>query len=349
MMKNAYLNGQVGGAVRVIGFMIIFVILLEGVSVTFFSENTATRFNHRKRDAYSFLTEKPNTLQIIGVGNSDLYSGFSPLDLWKQFGYTSTICASPRQTIQDSRDMLEQVFETQSPDIVLIEADMFFDHNPDKVKGPEKANTWADFFDQMNPDYLARDIENYFSVFKFHNYWKGGSRNGKHVPYQSHGYKYNKICKLILPDYMKKTSRSEPMTRNNIKQADTLIALCKEKGADVIITVLPSVTSWNYERHNTVARYARERGVPFYDLNLEYDALGIDSRTSFRDNGNHLNYTGARAATAYLGKILEKNGRLRDLRDDPAYRDWDESLRQFEAFRQNVEQKTRTKKEGKNK
>lgn len=349
-MKNTRWNGAVGEAVRVIAFLVIFVILLEGVSVTLFSEHTATKYNNRKRDAYSFLTEKPNSLQIVGVGNSDLYSGFSPLDLWKQFGYTSTICASPRQKIRDSRDMLEQVLETQSPGIVLIEADMFYDHNPDKVKGPEKANTWSDFFDQMDPDYFARDIENYFSVFKFHNYWKGGRQNRKHVPYHSHGYKYNnKICKLILPDYMKKTTRSEPMTRNNIRQADILIGLCKEKGADVIITVLPSVTSWNYERHNTVAQYARERGVPFYDLNLAYEEVGIDSRNAFRDNGNHLNYTGARAATAYLGRIIQKTGLLRDLRGDPAYGDWDESLRQFEAFRQSVEQKTRTKKEGTNK
>ena len=341
MMSKALLKEKSVEIIKVIAFIVAFLILIEGVSLAFFSEKTATRFKNNKQDAYSFINEAPKTLQIVGVGNSDLYSGFSPLDLWKVYGYTSTVCASARQTISESRDMLELVFESQSPKIVIIETDMLYDHNPDTDNGLEKENKMSDFFDKMEPEHFARDAENVFSVFKFHNYWKGGKYNKVNTPYNLHGYKYNnKVNKIKRTNYMRKTEKSEPLTKYNTKQTDTLVELCRKNNSQVILITLPSVSSWNYERHNAVSRYAKEQGIPYLDLNLCYKEMGISVKTCFRDNGNHLNYQGAKASTEYIGKYIAENYSLDNLSNNTKYEGWNDSLKKFEKFRKVKEKRT---------
>lgn len=79
------------------------------------------------KETYSIVSEKENTIQIVCVGNSDLYSGFSPLDLWNEYGFTSTICASAQQTVEESHYFVSKLLESQKPQFIIIETDMFYD------------------------------------------------------------------------------------------------------------------------------------------------------------------------------------------------------------------------------
>ncbi len=323
---------------KIIAFIIVFMLLLESLSLTVFSGKVATNYKNKFRDAYSFINEPDNTIQIVGVGNSDLYCSLSPLDLWKNYGYTSTVCGSPNQTISESQNLLEQVLETQSPKLVIIEVDMFYDHKPRKNNYVEKTGTMTDFFDGAKPEHFEQEVENTFSIFKFHNYWKGGNSNKKNTPYNAHGYKFNnKVCKLKKKNYMKTTMLSEEITSINKKKIESLISLCRSKKAEVIFVAMPSVSSWNYERHNGVKQYAKGKNIPFLDFNLCYKEMGISMKTCFRDNGNHLNYDGAKAVTEYLGKYISDNYSLENLSDNSSYESWNDSLKKFEKFRKSKE------------
>lgn len=74
-------------------------------------------------DPYAFLPEPENTVQIACVGNSDLYSGFVPPVLWGNQGYSATVYASARQSLTKSYALLERVFATQSPELVVLETE----------------------------------------------------------------------------------------------------------------------------------------------------------------------------------------------------------------------------------
>ena len=65
-------------AIRVLAFVLVFFVVLEGLSLTLFSPRQAKGFKNRLQDAYSFMDEQKDTIQIAGFGNSDLYSAFSP-------------------------------------------------------------------------------------------------------------------------------------------------------------------------------------------------------------------------------------------------------------------------------
>ncbi len=316
--------------IKIIAFVLAFLILLEGSSLMFFSDKQVAGFKNKLQYAYSFAYEPESSIQIACVGNSDLYSGFTPIDLWKEFGYTSAVCASARQSIQESLNLLKRLFKTQSPQIVIIETDMLYDENPEKDNSMTRTDELYDFFESMKPEYFERDIENVFPLFKFHNIWKKFEGTAKKPTFNSHGYRYNnKTCKLKSREYMKSTASAEPISKMNSKQMDKLIAFCQKNNAKVILVEMPSVTSWNYERYNAVAEYARERNVPFLDLNLLYDDIGISMTDCFRDRGNHLNYRGAKAVTEYIGDYISQNYELECLHFDKNYSYWNDDYDNF--------------------
>ena len=327
-------KNKINGMIRVAAFIVIFVVLLEAVSLHFFSEDVATRYSNRMKDAYSFTNEKSGSLQIISVGNSDLYSGITPLELWRRHGWTSSVCASPNQTLQDSIAIMKTVFQTHKPKIVIIETDMFYDHGLRKKRKVKNSDKMAYYFDKWDPEFVDAAMQSMFPIFKFHNYWKGG-KTRKNMPFNLHGYKYNeKVRPLKKYNYMKPTDKLDPIKRITEEQVDRLIALCKENGADVLLMELPSINSWNYERHNAVQSFADKRGLRFLDMNMDLDDIGINWKNCFRDiSGSHLNYRGAVAATRYLGIYLANHYALEDRRGNKEYANWNDDIEKFDRYR----------------
>ncbi|MBE6740675.1 MAG: hypothetical protein E7570_00055 [Ruminococcaceae bacterium] len=323
--------------VKLLSFVLVFFIVLQVLSVTVFTETSALKYNNNKKDAYSFINEKPQTIQIVGIGNSDVYSGYVPLEMWREYGYTSVVSASIHQTIPESQKILEMLFEKQSPELVIIETDMFYDGEPVDGKKLEKENRLNDFFDRMDPEFFNHNIENVFSIFRFHNYWQGG-KDTDAAPYNSHGYRFNtRTCVLKQSDYMIETDKIDDFSNLNKQQTDELIEYCKAHGAEVMILTLPTINSWNYERHNAAQKYADERKVPYLDLNLHYEEMGINMTNCFRDEGNHLNYEGAKGVTLYLGEYIKNNYSFESLKGVENYSQWDKDLEKFDKNKVNFE------------
>ena len=333
-MDKALLKKKAIEIVKVLSFALVFFIILEVLSVAVFTETSAAKFNNNKKDAYSFINEKENTIEIVGIGNSDVYSGFIPLELFREYGYTSVVSASIHQTIPESQKILKMMFEKQSPKLVIIETDMFYDGEPVDNEKLKKEDWLSDFFDRMEPEFFAHNIENVFSVFRFHNYWQGGKENEETAPYNSHGYRYNtRTCVLKQSDYMIESSEIDDMSNLTKQQIDELIDYCQQNGAEVLILALPSINTWNYPRHNAAQQFADERNLPFVDLNLHYDDMGISMTNCFRDEGNHLNYNGAKAVTLYVGDYIKRNYSIEDVRNNESYALWHLDLEKFDKYK----------------
>ncbi len=333
-MDKAFLKKKAVDIVKILAFVLVFFIILQVLSVTVFTETSALKFNNNKKDAYSFINEEENTIEVVAIGNSDVYSGFVPLELFREYGYTSVVSASIHQTIPESQKILKMLFEKQSPKLVIIETDMFYDGETVDNEKLKKEDWLSDFFDHMEPEFFAHNIDNVFSIFRFHNYWQGGKNNIENSPYNSHGYRYNtRTCVLKQSDYMVETSEIDDISNINKEQTDEMIEYCKSQGAEVMILALPSINTWNYARHNAVEKYASERNLPFIDLNLHYEDMGISMTSCFRDEGNHLNYNGAKAVTLFVGDYIQRNYSIEDMRNHEKCASWNLDLEKFDRYR----------------
>lgn len=200
-------------------------------------------------DPYAFVPEPENTVQIACVGNSDLYSGFVPPVLWGNQGYSATVYASARQSLTKSYALLERVFATQSPELVVLETDMLYDHNPQEREMPRVLAR------QTRAKHLGQDMHNLASVFR----QTGAQVTPGDFPSirRTHGYRYStKVTRLAMPDYMADTGKREQVRAENRKAADRILQLCRENGAQLLLVELPTVTSWNAARHRGVAEFA---------------------------------------------------------------------------------------------
>lgn len=310
---------------KVLSFLLVFLILLEGLSFTVFSQANASSFKNKYSKAYSFMAEPENSIQVACIGNSDLYSGFVPAKLFREYGYVSTVIGSPRQNPKKSYILLTELLKKQNPKIVILETDMLYDEdikernlNTDDSRNSEQIDDLLAFFDEDN---FKTAIEEHCSIFMFHNRWKTLGRPDKSTDkVNTHGYKFsNKVRRVKRKIKLTETGETEKISKQNSEYFDKMIELCKSKGIAVILTEFPSLNSWDGRRHNIVKKLASDYGVEFYDLNEFAGDVGIDVKKDFRDRGNHLNFDGAVKVTSYLGKIISEKYTLKDCRNESKY------------------------------
>ncbi len=329
---KAYLKRTAVGCVKILSFLLVLAILLEVLSLTYFSKKGATHYKTSLSKAYSFLQEPDNSIDVLCIGNSDLYSAVVPADFWTQHGFTSTVIASPHQTPRKSYGMLKTFFEHQSPQIVVIETDMLYEEAISKSERGVKRN--QTIFEYLLENFNAADfdelMESHFSIFTFHDKWKKIGKPKKAETPNSHGYKYSDtVQRVAISKYMTETEKAEAINPQSVNELKRMIALCEQKGCKIVLAEMPTLTSWNTERHNAVAQLSVELGYDFIDYNLLVDEIGMDLDVSFRDVGNHLNYSAARKVTKHLGAYLANSFELADRRNDPDYEFYQKSIDEF--------------------
>ncbi|MDE6470522.1 MAG: hypothetical protein K2L19_05830 [Eubacterium sp.] len=336
--------------IKILSFLLVFMLLLEGMSITVFSKKAATQYQNSFSKSCSFTTEPKNSIDIALIGSSDLYSGFVPVELWDNYGYTSTVISTPKQTVQRSYTFLEELLKVQNPKLVIIETDMFYQGVPledkaqieiDKPKCFSIISKAKKIIKLISTFPIGENLENHFTVFMFHDTWKTLKTNQlkKLINRDSeitceHGYNFNKIIYPINDnDRMAATNETEPIPDENVLYIQKMLDECKSRGIRVMLIEMPSLTSWNYARYNAVKQLADNNNVEFIDLNLKenFSTSQINCDSDYRDNGNHLNYYGAVKATHFFGSIIydKHSDILTDRRNDRQFAYWQQSSKEF--------------------
>ena len=262
-----------------------------------------------------FLAEPKNSIDVMVYGNSDVYSGFSPAKLFDDYGYTSYASGSALQTIDVVNDLLRKTLKVQKPKVVILDVDCLYQ----KMKFVDNTN----FF---------------LAPFNYHARWKELEwKDFCSFPDRSKKYDINKgyvysdmVYKFENIGYMgRQDAKPLPVPRKNIRQLKHFIKTCRNNSIELLFIELPSATSWNYSKHNFIKKFAQMKDIKFIDFNVKQNSgFQIDYAKDFRDNGDHLNVTGAEKITEYIGQYLDvKYGTLlADRRNHNEYAHWQKVL-----------------------
>lgn len=303
--------------VKVISFLMGLILLLLLASAVFIPKNNQQEAGMEEISANGILGETRNSVDVLILGDSESYSSFSPMEIWKDTGYTAYVCGSSAQTLDYSLTLLERAMDKQSPKIVILET----------------LTITRDIF-ELNA--IGSKIANIFPIFNYHDRWKSlkikdiFSTPNYTWTDDKKGYYYDTTIKGVEPsDYMSVTEDVEKLSTVNIGLVKSIQELCEENGAKLVLISTPSTVNWNYKRHNAIAALASEIGCEYIDMNLKNDVIAIDWLNDTRDKGDHLNHYGAVKATKYLSAYLMQTELLTDHRNDNAYRHWNDALARY--------------------
>ena len=297
-------------------FLLILAVLLVLLSLVFFPKGNRLEDGIQEPELYGFLGERSNSLDVVVLGDSIPLCSMIPPRLWRDFGYTSYVCASTAQKLCQSEKLLTVFLKSQQPKFVLLETDQLY-------------------LEMSTLDVLQCNLEGLFPVLRYHDNWKfvRPSQMLRTPDYSCRdslkGYHLRKTIDALDPEaYMLPTEETEPISSAAEAGVRRIKALCDRAGAKLVLYTAPNAATWNTPRHNAVQALADSLEVPYLDGNLEVTNLVWQSDTL--DKGEHLNLLGAEKVTAWLGTCFASTGLLEDKRGDPAYALWEEDLAEFE-------------------
>lgn len=305
----------------------LFVAILAGfvwaLSLYFLPKDNTAEAGIQDVRPNGFLSEPENSLDYVIFGDSIPLVGISPLEIWKNWGYTGYDCVDTGQNAEMSAILLGHVLERQTPKVVFMETNHLY-------KG------------YSAEDILTLRLERAVPVLQYHDNWKflKPAQALRPVNYtldvQGKGFYLRKLIVGTDPgDYMAPSDYNDPLPEQSCRSLERIAELCREKGVQLVLVSVPSPVNWNDACHRAVAGVADSLNVPYLDLNLV--DIGIDWSQDTMDAGDHLNITGTVKVCAYLGEYLADTGLMKDKRLDPAFDGWNRDVADFEAAAATVE------------
>lgn len=300
-------------------FAVFLIAILLAASFVFMPKNNMSEFGMEEAQANGILGEKENTIDVLVLGDSESYSAITPMQIWKDAGYTAYVCGTSAQSLNYTSVLLRRAFEKQQPKVVILETNAIYR----KISSNQAVGT---------------ELANYFSVFQYHNRWKslglhdftGKAKFTWTDDYK--GYRYRtKVDPARQKEYMKPTDKAAGIPNLNIQYVREMKQFCDENGSRLVLVSTPSTVNWNFQRHNGIQKLANDIGCEYMDLNLMNDRIQIDWSKDTRDKGDHLNHFGAVKVSRFLSEYLKETGLLTDHREDPAYAKWNDSLKKYET------------------
>lgn len=305
--------------IKGVSFLVILSLVLSAFSVLSIQldRNPNPLYNFCARD---ILYMPRNSVDVLTIGTSDVYSGVSPLVWWNQYGYAGYDWGEPAQRIFETHEYLKKIYKRQTPKVVLLEV----------------GNVYRDPSDSLNLDFLLKAyLADVFPLITYHRTLAQFSLARLYAkPYDiPKGYLIRRgIQGVSGPSdaYMHPDSAVAPVNYFSAQELGACIALCRSHGSQVVLLSVPSFIDWNMEKHNGMESLAKEYQVPYLDGNLALkDQLNWKKDTV--DGGAHLNYIGAEKLSTYIGQYLAAHYSLPDHRMDATYASWNTDYQNYAA------------------
>ena len=342
-------------AVKLLIAALLTISLLAGLSALFLpSRNLAeNRWEYAPSNYYaSGVTRMPkNSLDVVFIGSSQVYSAVSPMEMWKTQGVAGYCLSTSGQTAPSSYYYLLNCLRRQTPKVVAVDLLALFE----KPAGKEFNNRSAVDNLPLSPEKLRlagtlwaeqQNGESFFSylapVLRYHGRWKelkdadfSLKRDYDYARGYDMRYGSRLLQKVTREDFpmltRAPTEEEEPVEEAAAEYYRRMADVCREKGIRLLLFRTPCAgTGW--EQDNAMRRFAQACGADFLDFNdpTVWDAMNFQCEEDMLDS-MHLNVRGTKKLSAFLGELLRRQYDLPDHRGEEAYAFWERDRTVYEA------------------
>lgn len=303
-----------------------------------------------------FEKEPENSIDVIALGSSATYTGYSAAYAYKEFGFTSYPYALSGSYCNIWKLAVQNILRTQKPKLVVV--DVFggsYRHEAGAKRDSavymlsesmplslEKIRTLKEIAKTTE---TATPLSLSFPIIKYHaNYTKtlkslkGRIAIERYGPSPLKGIEDNSFVGDLKPLTEESiTSETEPLDKETEEIICSFIDYCKENDVQLLFVKLPFVPVYEKDfvaskKQNRVLELAESKGCATLNLQTSFYEIGLDPATDYGDRG-HVNIFGQKKVTEAIGSyVQEQMGIGPSELDGPVKDSWEEAVRYYDAF-----------------
>lgn len=332
-MKMTLNSKNIYGIIKLILF--IFILL---ICFTFVYNITKRKYSYQKTE--DFFNQEEN-FDVLFFGSSHVVDGVYPMQLWNDYGIVSYNMANLSETLVGTYYNLLLSLKYTNPEVIIIDAYMttedskIRDNNKERIHNTFDAypisyikyKAIEDIFDHKNV--LENEMEYLFNFSLYHSRWNDLKKED-FITNNNYEKGAESQISVTLPKKTSTFDNIEIYKNNeniNMQYLRKIIEYCKENKIEVVITYLPYPA---VDKDIGISKYVQTiceeynvKYLNFLDINV------VDYNTDCYDSGSHLNPSGARKVTDYLGKYIMENYDIADQRENEAYSFWYEDYDEY--------------------
>lgn len=319
------------------------------VCLTGYLLNNLTNLMERKDSIakYQEFFEQKEDFDVLFMGTSHVMNGVFPMELWEDYGIVSYNFGGHSNQMATTFWVMENALNYTTPQVVVIDcmtlsenrkcSENFsyvhqsldcFPLSMTKVKA-----VWDLLDDPVMDELIAGGIveDSGEPRTKMGLLWDYSVYHSRWSTIEEEDFLFEKNVEKgaesrvdITKGALNKISSSRKMEAGTVAEdyLRKMIESCQSKGIDVLLTYLPFPANEQQQMEaNYVYDIAEEYGINYINF---LDMEVIDYQTDLYDEASHLNPSGARKVTEYLGQFLMENYDLPDQRENPEYSFWNE-------------------------
>ena len=323
---------------KIIVFILVGYLLFWSTTKIMIPKWTTPKDNRMTYIIKGFYKEPKNSLDVIFMGNSDVYRGISPIALWDEYGIASYNFVSSGQRMWTAYYMMEECFRYQKPNLIVLNMDSAFNETSSSESNYRKTfdnmkmskNKLKAITDSSFKNKKTEMLSYILPLTRYHSRWNELDSKDIKEAYEVYdaqfkGYELTRGKKAYKKTANKQENDDiEKIPQKSKEYLDKIIKLCNENNTQVLLTYIPT-KNWTEKRNSLVTEYAKENNIQFTDCNL----MKFDWNQYTRDKGSHLNVYGAEAITKQLSEYL-KGYNLPNHKEDTKYEKWNKDLEKYE-------------------
>lgn len=304
--------------------------------------------------AEGFYAQEKDSLDMVFVGSSNLFSTICPAVLWEEQGITSYVYGANEQNWELSYYYVKELLKYQQPEIIVLDAYYcaFDEHqripviriNLDDMRWG--INKFSAIFNVTSPKEWFGFI---WPIEEYHDRWKdiasetatpdvyysfkGWSPIGKHTDFPEEGKQWSDGIEYIADSPYDAVDETE-LPEQTLEWLDDINELCRSNDVELIVLLTPNSNKIclpvnggeEYEQtdgsgyYKSLEKAAADRNITFINLNASMEGL------------YHNETTISCRATSLFGRWLSENRSIQDKRGQVGYDEWDECVDEVYAF-----------------
>lgn len=283
---------------------------------------------------WALYKQKPNTVDVVFLGSSKGYCMLDTGVVWDEQGISSFDTGGAEAPSWVCYYYMKELLKTQKPKVIMYETTVAAYRN-EVMEQPEVwsvVNNYGFHWNRNRIESLKVNTtkENFYRLLlplgSMHNNYKSLTKNDfvdenntiNHKGFDSR----ETVVEFDTPDAKSVTERV-PCNEKHIIYLQKMIDLARENGIEFVVMVSPYyVTNDEQKIFNYLSDYCLDQGVEFINYNYLYDEMGLDFKTDMAEN-IHVNLSGSKKWSSYVGKQLKEKYELEDHRGDNKYYSWE--------------------------